>query len=83
LRVSANTPAFRSLWSATGGARVFRQTVSQTQQTGLLFDGPGYISNEAQSGTWRKALWKANLAYRIDETNLVYATCLRASGAAR
>ena len=65
---------FASSWSATGGARVFKQTVSQNQQTGLLFDGPAYISNEAQSDTWRKALWKANVAYRIDDSNLVYAT---------
>jgi iron complex outermembrane receptor protein len=65
---------FASSWSATGGARLFKQTVSQNQQTGLLFDGPDYISNEAQSDTWRKALWKANLAYRIDDSNLVYAT---------
>lgn len=65
---------FASSWSATGGARLFKQTVSQNQQTGLLFDGPAYISNEAQSDTWRKALWKANLAYRIDNSNLLYAT---------
>ncbi|HVO46669.1 MAG TPA: TonB-dependent receptor, partial [Steroidobacteraceae bacterium] len=61
-------------WSVTGGARLFRQTVSQSQQTGLLFDGPGYVANETQSDSWRKALWKVNLAYRIDPTNLVYAT---------
>ena len=65
---------FTSAWSATGGARLFKQTVSQNQQTGLLFDGPAYISNEAQSDTWRKALWKANLAYRIDDSDLLYAT---------
>jgi outer membrane receptor protein involved in Fe transport len=61
-------------WSLTGGARIFRQTVSQSQQTGLLFDGPAYIANETQSDAWRKALWKANLAYQIDPTNLAYAT---------
>lgn len=65
---------FAPKWSATGGTRIFRQTVSQTQQTGLLFDGPGYISNEAQAGTWRKALWKLNVAYHIDANNLAYAT---------
>jgi hypothetical protein len=48
--------------------------VSQSQQTGLLFDGPGYIANETQSDSWRKALWKVNLAYQIDATNLAYAT---------
>ena len=61
-------------WSATGGTRLFKQTVTQTQQTGLLFDGPQYIANLSQSDTWRKALWKANVAYQIDGTNLAYAT---------
>jgi outer membrane receptor protein involved in Fe transport len=63
-----------SAWSVTGGTRLFRQTVSQSQQTGLLFDGPQYIANESQSEAWEKALWKANIAYRIDPTNLAYAT---------
>jgi outer membrane receptor protein involved in Fe transport len=61
-------------WKLTGGTRLFRQTVSQSQQTGLLFDGPAYVANETQSDTWRKALWKVNLAYQIDATNLAYAT---------
>jgi len=65
---------FSPSWSLTGGGRVFRQTVSQSQQTGLLFDGPNYIANETQSDSWRKALWKVNLAYQLDSTNLVYAT---------
>jgi outer membrane receptor protein involved in Fe transport len=65
---------FAPAWSLTGGGRLFKQTVSQSQQTGLLFDGPGYIANETQSDSWRKALWKVNAAYRIDETNLAYAT---------
>jgi iron complex outermembrane receptor protein len=61
-------------WSLTGGGRLFKQTVSQSQQTGLLFDGLGYIANETQSDSWRKALWKVNVAYRIDNSNLAYAT---------
>jgi outer membrane receptor protein involved in Fe transport len=65
---------FAPSWSLTAGGRVFRQTVSQSQQTGLLFDGPDFIANETQSNSWRKALWKLNVAYRIDPTNLVYAT---------
>jgi outer membrane receptor protein involved in Fe transport len=65
---------FASAWSLTGGTRVFRQTVAQSQQTGLLFDGPPYIANESQSEAWEKALWKVNLAYRIDASNLAYAT---------
>jgi outer membrane receptor protein involved in Fe transport len=66
--------------SLTGGARVFKQTVEQSQQTGLLFDAgiPGagldYVANLTQSGAWRKAQWKLNAAYRLDNTNLVYAT---------
>jgi outer membrane receptor protein involved in Fe transport len=65
---------FAPFWSLTGGARIFKQTVSQSQQTGLLFDGPAYIANETQSDSWRKALWKVNVAYRIDDSNLAYAT---------
>jgi outer membrane receptor protein involved in Fe transport len=61
-------------WSLTGGTRLFKQTVSQSQQTGLLFDGPGFVANETLSDTWRKALWKVNVAYQLDATNLAYAT---------
>lgn len=60
--------------SLTGGARLFKQTVDQSQQTGLLFDGPGYIANESRSQSWRRALWKVNAAYRLDDANLLYAT---------
>jgi iron complex outermembrane recepter protein len=61
-------------WSLTGGTRAFKQTVSQTQQDGLLFDGPAYIANESLSSEWRRALWKVNAAYKIDKSNLLYAT---------
>jgi outer membrane receptor protein involved in Fe transport len=61
-------------WSLTGGTRLFKQTVSQAQQTGLLFDGPLYISNYGSSDDWKKALWKVNMAYQLDKSNLVYAT---------
>ena len=69
-----------SAWSLTGGARLFRQTVSQAQQTGLLFDGGAFfgstppIANISLSDSWRKALWKVNTSYQLDKTNLVYAT---------
>jgi outer membrane receptor protein involved in Fe transport len=73
-----------SEWSLTGGTRVFKQTVSQAQQTGLLFDaGPVFgaygssavpIANTGLSDEWRKALWKINTAYKLDANNLVYAT---------
>jgi iron complex outermembrane recepter protein len=61
-------------WSLTGGTRLFKQTVSQAQQTGLLFDGNGYVSGNSLSDEWRKALWKINTSYQLDKTNLVYAT---------
>ncbi len=65
-------------WSVTGGTRVFKQTLSQSQQTGLLFDAlippPAPIANASLSDTWRRALWKLNTAYQLDRTNLVYAT---------
>jgi iron complex outermembrane recepter protein len=61
-------------WSLTGGSRLFKQTVSQSQQTGLLFDGPLFISNNSGSDVWKKALWKVNTAYQLDKSNLVYAT---------
>ena len=61
-------------WSVTGGTRLFKQTVSQAQQTGLLFDGPGFVSGNSLSDEWKRALWKINMAYRLDKSNLVYAT---------
>jgi iron complex outermembrane recepter protein len=61
-------------WSLTGGTRIFRQTITQTQQDGLLFDGPAYIANQSLSDEWRRALWKLNTAYKLDNSNLVYAT---------
>ncbi len=64
------TPA----WSVTGGARLFKQTLQQQQQTGLLFDGPDFIANSSLSASWRRALWKLNTAYQLDKTNLVYLT---------
>jgi outer membrane receptor protein involved in Fe transport len=63
-----------SAWTLTGGARVFKQTLTQAQQTGLLFDGPVSIDNNSLSDSWRRALWKVNTAYRLDSSNLVYAT---------
>ena len=68
------TAHLTSAWSLTGGARVFKQTVSQAQQTGLLFDGPESIANISLSDSVRRALWKINTAYEIDKNNLVYAT---------
>ncbi|MGO9994544.1 MAG: TonB-dependent receptor [Steroidobacteraceae bacterium] len=61
-------------WSFTGGTRVFKQTLTQAQQTGLLFDGPGFAANASLSDEWRRALWKLNTSYQLDKSNLVYAT---------
>jgi outer membrane receptor protein involved in Fe transport len=61
-------------WSLTGGTRLFKQTVAQAQQTGLLFDGPLFVSNNSGSDEWKRALWKINTSYQIDKSNLVYAT---------
>jgi iron complex outermembrane recepter protein len=67
-------------WSLTGGSRVFKQTVDQAQQTGLLFDAGPYfgstppLANSSLSDTWSRALWKVNTAYQLDKDNLIYAT---------
>jgi outer membrane receptor protein involved in Fe transport len=71
-------------WSITGGTRVFKQTVSQSQQTGLLFDGGGQlftviappppVANSSLSDSWSRALWKANTSYKLNDSNLIYAT---------
>ena len=68
------TAHLTSAWSLTGGLRVFKQTLTQSQQTGLLFDGPGFAANASLSDEWRRALGKVNTAYQLDKTNLVYAT---------
>jgi outer membrane receptor protein involved in Fe transport len=61
-------------WSLTGGTRLFKQNLTQSQQTGLLFDGPGFAANESLTDEWRRALWKINTSYQLDKSNLVYAT---------
>lgn len=68
------TAHFTSAWTVTAGTRLFKQSLSQSQQTGLLFDGPISIANNSLSDTWRRALWKINTAYQLDQNNLVYAT---------
>jgi outer membrane receptor protein involved in Fe transport len=71
------TAHLTSAWSVTGGTRLFKQTVTQSQQTGLLFDGglpPPPIANISLSDSWRRALWKINTAYQFNENNLAYAT---------
>jgi outer membrane receptor protein involved in Fe transport len=69
-----------SAWSVTGGTRVFKQSITASQQTGLLFDGgPLFgpvapIANITLSHEWRRALWKINTSYNLDKNNLIYAT---------
>jgi outer membrane receptor protein involved in Fe transport len=64
------TPA----WQFTGGSRLFKQKTTQSQQTGLLFDGPAFIANQTLEVNNSRALWKLNTSYKLDDTNLVYAT---------
>ncbi len=68
-------------WDVTGGTRLFKQTLSQSQQTGLLFDGSEAlfgpvlpIANLSLSDEWRRAVWKFNTSYKLDSNNLLYAT---------
>src|SRR5580658_4685005 len=69
-------------WSVTGGVRVFKQTLTQAQQTGLLFDGGGIflaippppIANITLSDSFSRALFKVNTSYQFDKSNLIYAT---------
>jgi len=68
------TAHLTSQWSLTGGARVFRQTVSETQVNAAFYEGPIAITDLSSSDSWRRALWKLNTAYHIDPNNLVYAT---------
>ena len=68
------TAHLTSAWSVTGGTRLFKQEVTQSQQTGLLFVGPAFIANESLTDEWRRPLWKINTAYQLNSTNLAYAT---------
>ena len=63
-----------SQWSVTGGARLFRQTVSETQVNAAFYEGPIAVTDLSSSNTWRRALWKLNTSFQLDPTNLVYAT---------
>jgi iron complex outermembrane receptor protein len=67
-----------SAWSVTGGARVFRQTLSQSEQVALtLLAAPQFNTpptNLTSSGSWNRALGKVNTSYQLDPNNLIYAT---------
>jgi iron complex outermembrane receptor protein len=67
-----------SPWSVTGGARVFKQTLEQSQQTALLFLAAPQFGTpptvNSSSASWSRALFKANTSYQLNSTNLVYAT---------
>jgi outer membrane receptor for monomeric catechols len=68
------TAHLTSKWSLTGGTRLFRQTVEETQVNAAFFQGPIAVTDLTLSDSWRKALWKVNTSYQLDPTNLVYAT---------
>jgi iron complex outermembrane recepter protein len=62
-----------SAWQVTGGVRGYEMRNSTSEQAGLLFVGPAYVSNEARSIDNSGVLGKASIAYHIDKDNLVYA----------
>jgi outer membrane receptor protein involved in Fe transport len=66
------TAHLTSKWSLTGGARLFQQTVDETQVNAAFLQNS--FTDLSSDHTWRKALWKANTSYQIDPSNLVYAT---------
>jgi len=62
------------------GGRLSDKTISQAQQTGLLFDGGPFfapyppIANSSLNDSWRRRCGKVNTSYQLDKSNLVYAT---------
>ncbi len=66
------TAHLTSKWSLTGGARLFQQTVDETQVNAAFLQNS--FTDLSSDHTWRKALWKVNTSYQIDPSNLVYAT---------
>jgi iron complex outermembrane receptor protein len=65
-------------WSVTGGLRVFKQTLTQSQQSALtLVAAPQFNTpptDLTSSGSWARALGKVNTSYQLDADNLIYAT---------
>jgi outer membrane receptor protein involved in Fe transport len=61
-------------WQVTGGIRVFSQSYSQSGQSGLMFDGPDFVSANSAAISNRHALYKANTSYKISDDTMVYAT---------
>jgi iron complex outermembrane recepter protein len=66
------TAHLTSKWSLTGGARLFKQTVDETQINAAFLQNS--FTDLSSDHTWRKALWKVNTSYQLDASNLVYAT---------
>jgi iron complex outermembrane recepter protein len=66
------TAHLTSKWSLTGGARLFRQTIDETQVNAAFLQNS--FTDLSSDHTWRKALWKVNTSYQLDPSNLVYAT---------
>jgi outer membrane receptor protein involved in Fe transport len=61
-------------WQVTGGTRVFDEKVDQSQQTGLLFAGPDFVTSQNRSVDSSRPIWRLDTSYNLDPTNLVYAT---------
>jgi len=61
-------------WQATGGIRAFSQNYSQTNLSGLLFDGPDFIAADSRATADRHALYKFNTSYKLTPDTLLYAT---------
>jgi iron complex outermembrane receptor protein len=66
------TAHLTSKWSLTGGTRLFKQTVDETQVNAAFLQNS--FTDLSSDHTWRKALWKVNTSYQLDPSNLVYAT---------
>jgi iron complex outermembrane receptor protein len=64
------TPA----WQVTGGLRAFSQDYSQSQQSGLLFDGPSFVAANSRSIGEKHVLYKGNTSYKLDDDTMIYAT---------
>ena len=67
-----------SLTRLANSSGLFRQTLSQSQQSALLFLAAPQFgtppTNNTASASWSRALFKLNTSYQIDQTDLVYAT---------
>ena len=61
-------------WQITGGLRAFSQDYSQTNQTGLMFDGPDFVAAGSRATSDKHALYKLNTSYKLTPDAMIYAT---------